>query len=208
MKACYLLTAGNSESLYHYTSKLWLWLIKLLCNVFKWLFMMYFFKAFTDISFVPIYILYSCYMNYSVAIIICVSQTLHGDRSGIRAPVCNPDLQAEQLQSDVAAYVNLVIDHLPATEKWLIEIQKAQEEDSICQQVRLFCHSGWSENEKLYKQFTPCAAVRFELNIVCGLLVRGNHIVIPSKLCSDMIEKLHAGHQEVLKISLAVNVVA
>ena len=34
-----------------------------------------------------------------------------------RAPVCNPDSQSEQLQKHVTAYVNLVIDHLPATGK-------------------------------------------------------------------------------------------
>jgi len=61
---------------------------------------------------------------------LCTADTLS------RAPVYNSDSQAEQLQNDVTAYINLVIDHLPATEKRLIEIQKAQEEDSICQQVR------------------------------------------------------------------------
>ena len=42
-----------------------------------------------------------------------------------------------QLQQDVTAYVNLVIAHLPATEKRLIQIQKAQEDPS---QIVL---SGW-----------------------------------------------------------------
>ena len=45
----------------------------------------------------------------------------------------------------------------------------------------------------------PYAPVKFELNVVRGLLLRGNRIVIPSKLHSDMIEKLHAGHQGLLK---------
>ena len=112
-----------------------------------------------------------------------------------RAPVCNPDPQSEQLQNDDTAYINLVIDHLPATENRLVEIQKAQEEDPICQHIKLFCQNEWPEDVKLEKQLKPYAAVKFELNIVCGLLQRGNRIVIPSKLHSDMIEKLHAGHQ-------------
>ena len=74
---------------------------------------------------------------------LCTADTLS------RAPVCNPDPQSEQLQRDVSAYVNLVIDHLPATEKRLIEIQTAQQEDPICQQVKLFCQNGWPENAKL-----------------------------------------------------------
>jgi len=87
------------------------------------------------------------------------------------------------------------------------ETKKAQEEDSICPQVRLFCQNSWPENEKLQKQLKPYAAVKFELNIVHGLLLRGNRIVIPSKLQSDMIERLHAGHQGLSKTSSALNVV-
>ena len=88
-----------------------------------------------------------------------------------------------------------MISHLPATEKRLLQIQKAQEEDPICQQVKLFCQNGQPDSEKFQKQLKPYAAVKFELNVVCGLLLKGNRIVIPSKLHSEMIEKLHAGHQ-------------
>ena len=124
---------------------------------------------------------------------LCTADTLS------RAPVCSPDCQSEKLQKDVTAYVNLVIDHLPATEKRLIEIQKAQEEDPICQKVKLFCQNGWPENAKFQKELKLYAAVKFELNIVRGLPLRGHRIVIPSKLHSDMIEKLHAGHQGLSK---------
>ena len=136
---------------------------------------------------------------------LCTADTLS------RAPVCNSDSQSEQLQQDVTAYVNLVIAHLPATEKRLLQIQKAQEEDPICQQVKLFCQNGWPDNEKFQKQLKPYAAVKFELNVVRGLLLRGNRIVIPAKLRSEMIEKLHAGHQGLSKCrrtSSALNVVA
>ena len=124
---------------------------------------------------------------------LCTADTLS------RAPVGSPDCQSEKLQKDITAYVNVVIDHLPATEKRLIEIQKAQEEDPICQKVKSFCLNGWPENTKFQKELKPYAAVKFELNIVRGLLLRGHRIVIPSKLHSDMIEKLHAGYQGLSK---------
>ena len=46
---------------------------------------------------------------------------------------------------------------------------------------------------KLQQQLKPYAAVKFELSIASGLLMRGNCIVFPSKLQTDMIEKLHQG---------------
>jgi len=98
-----------------------------------------------------------------------------------------------------SAYVNSVIEHLPATEKKVTEIRKAQEEDPVCQQVKTFCQNGWPESVKLQQQLRPYAAVKFELSIASGLLLRGNRIVVPSKLQTDMIEKLHAGHQGLSK---------
>ena len=124
---------------------------------------------------------------------LCTADTLS------RAPVDIPDSQSQKLQQDVTAYVESVIDHLPATEKRLKEIQKEQEEDPACKQVKSFCQNGWPENAKLEKLLKPYAAVKFELSIVGGLLLKGNRIVIPQKLRTDMIEKLHAGHQGLSK---------
>ena len=57
---------------------------------------------------------------------LCTADTIS------RAPVDIPDSQSQKLQQDVTAYVELMIDHLPATEKKLKEIQKEQEEDPAC----------------------------------------------------------------------------
>ena len=72
---------------------------------------------------------YQCSMSHVAGKELCTTDTLS------RAPVCNPDSKEEKLQRDVTAYVNLVIGHLSAMEKRLIEIQKEQEQDSVCQQV-------------------------------------------------------------------------
>ena len=45
----------------------------------------------------------------------------------LRAPVLTEDHTAEAYHKEVNAFVNLVIDHLPATTKWLQEIKCLQE---------------------------------------------------------------------------------
>ena len=65
--------------------------------------------------------------------------------------------------------------------------------------MKSFCQNGWPENAKLQKFLKLYAAVKFELSIVGGLLLKGNRIVISQKLHPDMIEKLHAGHQGLSK---------
>ena len=74
---------------------------------------------------------------------LCTADTLSW------APVWNPDPESEQLERDVTAYVNSVIDHLPATEKKLTEIRKAWKEDPAWQQIKTFCQNGWPESVKL-----------------------------------------------------------
>ena len=40
---------------------------------------------------------------------------------------------------------------------------------------------------------------REELTIIDGLLAKGNHIVIPTNMCHDCLETLHASHLGVNK---------
>ena len=63
----------------------------------------------------------------------------------------------ENLQADCYAYVILILNSLPATDKCLKQIQQAQEEDEICKLLFQFCKEGWPIASKLHspvKQFT------------------------------------------------------
>ena len=48
----------------------------------------------------------------------------------------------EQLQQDSDAYVNLVLNNLPTTDKCLRQLRKAQEDDDICRMLCRFCKEG------------------------------------------------------------------
>ena len=104
-----------------------------------------------------------------------------------------------QLQQEVSAYVDLIIDHLPATQTKLEEIRREQEQDPVCQQIKSYCQTGWPMKSKLQGPCRPYAAVMQELSVAKDLLLRGHRIVIPSKMRADIIEKLHTGHQGINK---------
>ena len=59
-----------------------------------------------------------------------------------RAPVSNPTYDDTQFNIEVDAYVNLVWESLPATEKQLTRIKEAQAEDAVCSQVLKYCNEG------------------------------------------------------------------
>ena len=97
----------------------------------------------------------------------------------------------EDLQADCDAYVNLILNSLPATDKRLKQLQQAQEKDDTCKLLFQFCKEGWpSKLHGPVKQFKPCSA---------ELLLRGTRIVIPQSIRTEILQKLHSGHQGITK---------
>ena len=60
-----------------------------------------------------------------------------------RASVTSPTSEDTQFNSVVDAYVNLMLQGLPATEKQLQQIQQAQKQDPVCCKLIKYCQEGW-----------------------------------------------------------------
>ena len=103
------------------------------------------------------------------------------------------------LQLETAAYVNTVISNLPATERQLERIRQHQEEDEVCQQLAVYCQSGWPSKQALAGAVRLYHPVATELSVENGLLMRGSRIVIPAALRLEMLDRLHTGHQGITK---------
>lgn len=105
-----------------------------------------------------------------------------------------------QLDDDVAVHIGAVINNLPATPRKLQLIKDHTDQDPQLQLVKQLTQSGWSEYEKQVPEAVKdFYKVRGELSVVDGLVVRGSRIVIPTTLRSEMIERIHDGHQGLLK---------
>ena len=120
---------------------------------------------------------------------ICTADTLS------RAPDSESDKADTDLQTEVNAFVNIVMENLPATAEKLQKIKSCQDEDPVCQQIKKFCQEGWPNLRNLtgpIKQYMPSKS---ELTVNNGILLKGSRLVIPPSLRLDIIEKLHAGHQ-------------
>ena len=116
-----------------------------------------------------------------------------------RAPVSTPTAADELLQQKTSTYVNLVMEHLPATEQRLQEIRQCQESDEVCQQITEFCQSGWPEKNSLTAAVKPYFPVSAELTVHNSLLLRGGRIVIPPPLRKELLNRIHSGHQGITK---------
>lgn len=115
-----------------------------------------------------------------------------------RAPASGPAAADELFQQEANAFVNIVLQHLPASEQRLEEIKKRQGEDEDYQQLTLFCQSGWPDKHRLTATMKPYFSVAAELSVENGLLLRGNRIVIPP-LRKELLGRIHDGHQGITK---------
>lgn len=131
-------------------------------------------------------------MRYHYTISHVVSKELFTADTLSTVPIHVTDRQSNQFQQEVSPYVNLNIDHLPALHTKFEEIKKAQEQDPVCQQLKSYCQMGWPAK-------SPYAAVMHEVTVTKDLLLRDHHSVVPFEMRRDVIEKLHAGHQGIIK---------
>jgi len=112
-----------------------------------------------------------------------------------RAPVSEMDEREEVFRHEVN-YVNAIVANLPATEEQLQVIREQQDKDPVCCKLKTYCQQGSIDWKGPLKPYFP---VRMELAIAEGLLLRGNRLFIPLSLQSDILEKLHSGHQGMTK---------
>ena len=104
-----------------------------------------------------------------------------------RAPVSSATDADYQFQKEVSAYVELMIQTLPATVHQLQVVQEAQDSDVTCTQIKSYYQHGWPDQMRLQgtlKQYFP---VKDELSVTNDLLLRGNRLVIPQSLRSEML---------------------
>ena len=116
-----------------------------------------------------------------------------------RAPVQDRRPEDAQLERETNAFVYQVLEGLPATESRLQEIKDRQQDDAICKQVISFCEHGWPPKSQVEGPVKKFYSVSAELSVEDGLLLRGSRIVIPSSLQTDMLKRIHKGHQGIGK---------
>ena len=89
---------------------------------------------------------------------------------------------------------------LPMSPTRISELQSATKNDEVLQKLGDAIHSGWPENRSLVPQeLVPFWDYRDVLVSEDGLIFKGNRVVIPARLRSFMLSKIHESHQGIEK---------
>ena len=116
-----------------------------------------------------------------------------------RAPNDTPSSEDNLFNQETSAFVNVVIQSLPASDKQLERIKDEQKQDDVCKQIEAYCQDGWPEKHELSGALRPYYPLRAEITIENELLLRGSRIIIPASMRLEMLDKIHTGHQGIKK---------
>ena len=97
------------------------------------------------------------------------------------------------------------ISHLPASSPTLQKYREAQKNDPLCQQLIMYCKTGWPSKREVDSSVKPYWDYQGELTVGEELLLRGNRLVVPRELQTETLKKLHEGHQGIVKCRLRAN---
>jgi transposase InsO family protein len=118
-----------------------------------------------------------------------------------RAPRLTTENDVE-LEEDTEHMMEVMVNHLPATEEKLGEYASAQASDPACSKILQYCQQGWPDKNKIEPHLKPYWKVQGELTISNNLLLYGRRIVVPKSLQRETLRKIHDGHQGIQRSQL------
>ena len=80
-----------------------------------------------------------------------------------RSPISSTCDEDNDFQNEVTAYVDMLVQNLPVTNKRLQEILTAQYTDKTCSQLKSYCRNGWPHRSKVVGSLKPFLPIRNEL---------------------------------------------
>ena len=115
-----------------------------------------------------------------------------------RNPLATTDIP--DTVEEVELFVDCARSQMPVSDQRLQEIREATASDNQHQLALKYTRAGWPEYYKdVPEEVREFYAARGNLSEHNGLLLFKDRIAIPESLRSDILDKLHDGHQGVTK---------
>ncbi|XP_037558060.1 uncharacterized protein K02A2.6-like [Dermacentor silvarum] len=135
-------------------------------------------------------------LAYDFTISHIPGKDMHTDDILSRKPL---QCSGKHLASVIEEYELLTIEQLPASTEMLNRTKIELQKDATTSLVMHYCTTKWPKAEMLAPEVRKYASVPDELSVVQGLLLRGTRIVFPPSLRKEVLQRLHTGHQGVVR---------
>jgi hypothetical protein len=116
-----------------------------------------------------------------------------------RAPVENMPQPDTDSENETEAFVDVVMNNLPASQNRIELIKTESAKDEICRKLISYCRDGWPEKSKLDGKLRPYWTMQGEFTVHDNLLFKGTRIVITHSLQNEILNRVHDGHHAIVK---------
>ena len=128
-------------------------------------------------------------------------KNLHTADTLSRAPSASTKSDST-LEELAELHMEACIAHLPASKDRLDTYRTAQKADHTCSLLIKYCRDGWPGKNSVDPVAKPYWEVQSELTLGDDLLLCGSRVVVPEALRGETLEKLHQGHQGIVRCRL------
>ena len=118
-----------------------------------------------------------------------------------------PDMDT-QLQNDIEVYVHTVMKSLPVSNSKLEEIQHETRQDAQLAALTSLVHDGWpSKCQSCPMEVVAFWNIQHKLSVHDGLLLKGQRIIIPHMLRTNILHQLHHAHLGIDKTKMCTRMI-
>ena len=132
---------------------------------------------------------YNFVLEYSPGKTMKVADTLS------RAYTPEGQSKMEIAEPDMTHYVHSVIHNLPISDSMLHRLQSETASDPTLQKLREYTINGWPSKPDVDPSLMPYYQHRDDIVYNYDLLLKGQRIIIPSNMRSEIKSTIHQGHQ-------------
>ena len=110
------------------------------------------------------------------------------------------DTEIEELVNDIKEQVNSICAAWPVSMGFMNKLKSETNNDTTLQDVIMHTIEGWPDyKENCRLGARDYYAIRNELSVVDGILLKGETFVAPPSMRKDLLEEIHKGHQGISK---------
>ena len=102
-------------------------------------------------------------------------------------------------KEEMNIYIETILAGIPISDHKRQQVKDAQDEDEVCHKIKTYCQDGWPDRYQLNDAIKLYWTEMEKLTIVQGILMKFNHIVVPSSLKLEILDRIHEGHQGIVK---------
>ena len=95
---------------------------------------------------------------------------------------------------EIEYFCNSVVQNISMSDMQLQKLKEAQNDDNVISAIKNYCTTTWPPTNELPLCHKIFASVQSDLTVINGILLKGERLVIPPSMRTEIMSRIHEGH--------------